>query len=165
MTAKTSIESQDVYERSEGRTRLVSTTPDEVLPDPNYGERVPYAEFLGASPDGATVYFTTFQQLTVDDTEKLTSDIYAWHDGDRQAPDAHAGATQKAPGLFEGFSPMQLRRCQRRRLDLLRRASRRRRRTTPTPTRDLYRARADGTSERLGIGGAAADRRAAAGTR
>lgn len=81
MTAEDLDGSRDIYERSGGQTRLVSTGPGEVLADPNYSERAPDAEFLGASPDGATVYFATLQQLTADDTEKWTSDIYSWHDG------------------------------------------------------------------------------------
>jgi hypothetical protein len=81
VTAEDLDESRDVYERSGGATRLVSTGPSEVLPDPNYSERAPDSEFLGVSPDGATVYFATYQQLTADDTEKGTSDIYSWREG------------------------------------------------------------------------------------
>ena len=66
MTAEDLDGSRDIYERSEGRTVLASTGPDEVLPDTNYSERAPDSEFLGASPDGTTIYFATYQQLTAD---------------------------------------------------------------------------------------------------
>jgi hypothetical protein len=81
MTAEDHDATTDVYQRSEGHTRLVSTGPAETVPDPNSNEFVPQANFLGASTDGATAYFSTSQQLTADDTEKLTSDIFSWHDG------------------------------------------------------------------------------------
>jgi Tol biopolymer transport system component len=105
MTAADHDDGQDIYERSEGRTQLVSTGPEEVQPDLNYSEPTPYAEFLGASPDGTTVYFTTYQQLTADDTEKLTSDIYSWHDGTVRRL-THTRLYPEGSGIFESFSQM-----------------------------------------------------------
>lgn len=105
VTPEDTDESRDIYERADGRTRLVSTSPEEVPPDTNYSERAPDAEFLGASPDGATVYFSTFQQLTADDTEKLTSDIYSRHDGTVRRL-THTRRYPEGSGIFEGFSPM-----------------------------------------------------------
>ena len=103
MTAEDRDDGQAIYERADGTTRLVSTGPEEVQPDPNYSEPTPYAEFLGASPDGATVYFATFQQLTADDTEKLTSDIYSWHDGAVRRL-THTRIYPEGSGIFEAFS-------------------------------------------------------------
>ncbi|HWO16101.1 MAG TPA: hypothetical protein VNM89_05255 [Solirubrobacterales bacterium] len=105
MTADDLDGSRDIYERFEGQTRLASTGPDVVLPDPNYSERAPDAEFLGASTDGATVYFATSQQLTADDTEKWTSDIYSWRDGVTKRI-THTVRYPEGPGQpFESFWP------------------------------------------------------------
>lgn len=146
--------SRDIYERSEGRTVLASTGPDEVLPDTNYSERAPDAEFLGASTDGETIYFATYQQLTADDTEKMTSDIYSWRDGvtkllthtKRYLPEigqpfeafgnsnTFAGASEDGSIFYMANSPQ-----------------------TADDTdayADLYRTRADGSTERL-VNGAA----------
>lgn len=106
MTADDLDGSRDIYERFEGETRLASTGPDVVPPDPNYSERAPDAEFLGASTDGATVYFATYQQLTADDTEKWTSDIYSWRDGVTRRI-THTVRYPEGPGQpFESFWPM-----------------------------------------------------------
>ncbi len=97
--------SRDVYERSGGRTRLVSTGPDVALPDPDYSERAPDAEFLGGSTDGTTVYFATYQQLTADDTEKMTSDIYSWHNGETKRITHTVRYPEDSGQPFESFWP------------------------------------------------------------
>ncbi len=75
-------DASDIYERSNGQTRLVSTGPDQALPTPEFPNLLPpETQFFGASPDGATVYFGTAEHLTADDTEKFTSDIFSWRDG------------------------------------------------------------------------------------
>lgn len=72
----------DVYQRFEGQTRLVTTGPAEILPTPEFPyPQNPQPWLLGASPDGATAYFATAAQLTADDAGKSTSDIFAWDDG------------------------------------------------------------------------------------
>ncbi|MGB7589009.1 MAG: hypothetical protein WBM00_09910 [Solirubrobacterales bacterium] len=81
LTAEDTDEVPDIYERSGGQTRLVSTGPSAVPFDPNLNRPAPIADFLGASTDGATAYFATIEQLTPDDAEPMTSDIYSWHDG------------------------------------------------------------------------------------
>jgi hypothetical protein len=106
MTAEDLDGSRDIYERTEGRVVLASTGPDEVLPDKNSCERAADAEFLGASPDGTTIYFATYQQLTADDTEKMTSDIYSWHEGVTKRL-THTKRYQEGPGQpFESFWPL-----------------------------------------------------------
>jgi hypothetical protein len=106
MTADDLDDEQDVYLRVDGTTRLVSGSPEEVQPDPNYSERAPYAEFLGASPDGNTAYFTTYGQLTADDTEKMTADIYSWHDGTLKRLTHTIRYPEGFGQPFESFSPM-----------------------------------------------------------
>lgn len=106
MTANDLDGSRDVYERSGGTTNLVSTGPAEVLPDANFGERAPDAEFLGASPDGATVYFATYQQLTADDTERGTSDIYASREGVTTRLTHTVKYPEGAGQPFESFFPV-----------------------------------------------------------
>jgi WD40 repeat protein len=151
MTADDHDESRDIYERAGGRTRLVSTSPEEVLPDPNYGERAPDAEFLGASTDGATAYFSTLQRLTADDTEKWTADIYSWRDGATRRithtirypegpgqpfesffPMNFGGASDDGSIFYEAYSPQSA--------------------DDTDANGDLYRTRADGTTERLVLG-------------
>ena len=151
MTAEDLDASRDVYERSEGRTRLASTGPDEVLPDPNYSERAPDAEFLGASTDGATVYFSTLQQLTADDTEKMTSDIYSWRDGVTKRL-THTKRYPEGPGQpFESFMPMRFGGAGADGSIFYLAYSPQSADDTDT-NGDLYRTRPDGTTERLGIG-------------
>jgi hypothetical protein len=60
--------SQDLYERSGGTTTLVSTGPIN-------GNGAFDAFFAGASPNGATVFFQTDEQLVADDTD-ANIDIY-----------------------------------------------------------------------------------------
>ncbi len=79
----------DIYQRAGGVTRLVSTGPDQPKPTAEWpNPTIPETRFLGASPDGATAYFSTAEHLTPEDTgktpsenSKLTSDIFAWSDG------------------------------------------------------------------------------------
>ena len=106
MTADDLDGSRDVYERAGGVTRLASSGPAEVLPDPNYSERAADAEFLGASADGKTAYFATWQQLTADDTEKTTSDIYAWRDGVTWRVTRTVKYPEGPGRPFEAFSPI-----------------------------------------------------------
>ena len=103
----------DIYQRFEGRTRLVSTGPDEYLPTSEYPNPfVPDTRFLGASPDGSTAYFATAQHLTADDPGKsplegrlLTSDIFAWHDGVTTRL-THTVSPEEVPGTpWEVFDP------------------------------------------------------------
>lgn len=79
----------DVYQRANGVTRLVSTGPDETKPSAEWPDpMVPQPRFLGASPDGATAYFSTSAHLTPEDSgkspaegSKLSNDVFAWRDG------------------------------------------------------------------------------------
>jgi hypothetical protein len=79
----------DIYQRVNGFTRLVSTGPDQPEPTAEWpNPTTPEIRFLGASPDGATAYFSTAEHLTPEDTgktpsenTKLTSDVFAWRDG------------------------------------------------------------------------------------
>ena len=134
-----------------GQTTLVSTGPDEVLPDPNYSERAPDAEFLGASTDGATVYFATFQQLTADDTEKMTSDIYSWRDGVTKRI-THTKSYPPQPGQpFESFGNSDTFTGASEDGSIFYLAHSPQAADDTDSYADIYRARPDGTSERLGI--------------
>lgn len=59
----------DVYERSNGTTRLLSIGPD----GGNGGE---FAFFAGASSDGAHVFFTTRESLVASDADGFALDVY-----------------------------------------------------------------------------------------
>jgi hypothetical protein len=149
MTAEDLDASRDIYERSSGQTRLVSTGPAEVAPD--YSEPAPYAEFLGASPDGTTVYFSTFQRLTADDTEKMTSDIYAWHDGVTKRV-THTIRYPEGPGQpFESFMPVSFGGASEDG-SIFYIAHSPQTADDTDAIGDLYRTRADGSSERLALG-------------
>jgi hypothetical protein len=113
LTADDWDSSSDIYQRSGGQTRLVSTGPDEYLPTTEFPEPfVPDSRFLGASPDGATAYFATAAHLTADDPGKspsegklLTSDIFSWRDGVTQRV-THTVSPEEAPGTpWEAFDP------------------------------------------------------------
>ncbi len=139
----------DVYQRHDGQTRLVSTGPDQTLPTPEFpNPAIPETRLLGASPDGATAYFATAEHLTADDTAKPTIDIFAWRDGvttrltrtvspeevpgtpwESFDPYSFAGGADEGSIYFTANSPQ-----------------------TPDDTDanpDIYRARPDGTLERL----------------
>lgn len=151
MTSEDLDDSRDIYERSEGRTRLASTAPEEVLPDPNYNERAPDAEFLGASTDGATVYFATFQQLTADDTEKMTSDIYSWREGVTTRI-THTKSYPPEPGQpFESFGNSGTIAGASDDGSIFYLAHSPQAADDTDNYADVYRARPDGSSERLGI--------------
>lgn len=96
----------DIYERSGGQTRLVSTGPDQARPTPEFpNPDAPETRFLGASADGATAYFATAEHLTADDTDKFTSDIFSWHDGVTRRI-THTVFRGEGPGVpYESFDP------------------------------------------------------------
>lgn len=103
----------DLYQRSGGQTRLVSTGPDQTLPTPEFpNPSIPETRFLGASPDGTTAYFATAEHLTADDPGKspsegrlLTSDIFAWHDGVTRRV-TRTVSPEEVPGTpWESFDP------------------------------------------------------------
>jgi hypothetical protein len=105
--------SSDIYQRADGQTRLVSTGPDEYLPTPEFPNPfAPQPRFLGASPDGATAYFASAAHLTPDEPGKspsegglLTSDIFAWRDGTTQRI-THTISPMEVPGTpWESFDP------------------------------------------------------------
>lgn len=146
----------DIYQRFEGRTRLVSTGPDEYLPTPEYPDP-PVAEtrFLGASPDGSTAYFTTSQHLTADDPGKSPSegwrmapDIFAWHDGVTTRL-THSVSPQEAPGTpWEAFDPYSFAGASEEgSVYFIARSGQVREDTNQSP--DIYRAKPDGTLERV----------------
>jgi hypothetical protein len=96
----------DIYQRSEGQTRLVTIGPDQTMPTPEFpNPQVPQPRFLGASPDGSTAYFATSEHLTADDTGKWTSDIFAWSDGVTRRL-TRTLSPEEVPGEpWEQFSP------------------------------------------------------------
>lgn len=145
----------DVYQRSEGRTRLVSTGPDELLPTTEYPDPfIPEIRFLGASPDGATAYFATAAHLTADDPGKypdevslLTSDIFSWRDGVTRRI-THTVSPAEAPGTpWESFDPYSFAGAGEGSVYFTANSGQ-----VPEDTdlnRDVYRARPDGTLERV----------------
>jgi hypothetical protein len=103
----------DIYQRHDGQTRLVSTGPDEFLPTPEWPD--PFGgqpRFLGASPDGSTAYFASNQHLTADEPGgvpsenwRLAPDIFAWHDG-LTTRVTRSVSPQEVPGTqWESFDP------------------------------------------------------------
>ena len=103
----------DIYQRANGQTRLVSTGPDEYLPTAEYPDpRTPEFRFLGASPDGATAYFASAAHITADEPGKspmegklLTSDIFSWRDGVLQRV-TRTVSPETVPGTpWESFDP------------------------------------------------------------
>lgn len=105
--------SSDIYQRAGGQTRLVSTGPDEYLPTPEFPYyTAPQPRFLGASPDGATAYFASAAHLTPDEPGKspsegklLTSDIFSWRDGVTQRV-TRTVSPETVPGTpWESFDP------------------------------------------------------------
>ncbi len=140
----------DVYQRFEGQTRLVSTGPTETLPTPEFPyQRAPQPWFVGASPDGATAYFATSDHLTADDTGSFTPDIYAWHDGVTTrltrtvSPEEVPGTPRESfgPGTFASAAENG---------DLYFAQSAQTSEDTDANP-DVYRARPDGTLERIAL--------------
>lgn len=148
--------SPDIYQRIEGQTRLVSTGPDEYLPTAEYpNPSVPESRFLGASPDGATAYFATAQHLTADDPGKspsegrlLTSDIFAWHDGVLTRL-TRTVSPEEVPGTpWEAFDPYSFAgAAEEGSVYFVARSGQVPEDTDQNP--DIYRAKPDGTLERV----------------
>ena len=146
----------DIYQRHDGQTRLVSTGPDEYLPTSEYPNPfVPDTRFLGASPDGSTAYFATAQHLTADDPGKsplegrlLTSDIFAWHDGVTTRL-THTVSPEEVPGTpWESFDPYSFAgAASEGSVYFTARSGQTPDDTNGTP--DVYRARPDGSLERV----------------
>jgi hypothetical protein len=139
----------DVYQRADGQTRLVTTGPEETVPTPEFPNPfVPQPRFLGASPDGSIAYFSTPERLTADDPGKMTPDIFARQDGvtrrltRSESPEEVPGAT------YESFDPYSFAGAGEEGSIYFRAAGRH----VPDDTdadADVYRARADGSLERL----------------
>jgi hypothetical protein len=68
VASDTDSQRRDVYERFNGATSLISTGPAST-------NALLEAGFAGATPDGGTVWFTTQEQMTSDDTDSA-KDIY-----------------------------------------------------------------------------------------
>lgn len=68
LVAEDADSNQDVYERSAGKTTLISTGPEASGPSFN-------ASFAGASADGSKVFFVTTEHLVPQDTDN-SADIY-----------------------------------------------------------------------------------------
>jgi hypothetical protein len=67
----------DIYEQFDGRLTLVSTGPtDDGSNCTLVEERFGCPSFIGASPDGARVFFQTVSTLTPDDTDGGLNDVY-----------------------------------------------------------------------------------------
>lgn len=139
----------DVYQRSEGQTRLVTTGPDQEMPTPEFpNPQVPQPRFLGASPDGSVAYFSTSEHLTADDSGKWTSDIFAWQNGVTRRL-TRTVSPEEAPGTpWEAFDPYSFAGAGEEGSVYFRAASSH----VPDDTdadADVYRARADGSLERV----------------
>ncbi len=141
----------DIYQRHEGQTRLVSTGPAEPLPTSEYPDpRNPESRFLGASPDGATAYFATATGLTADDTGRVTPDIYAWHDGTTTRL-TRTVSPEDVPGTpWESFDPYSFAGAGETG-DVYFTANSAQTADDADTNPDVYRARPDGTLERLAL--------------
>lgn len=92
---------KDVYQFANGQTTLVSTAP-------GYADGAEASGFQKASADGSIVYFTTPDQLSADDTDGGTDDIYK-----RFASDGHVELVSQGPAetltffnaAFSGITP------------------------------------------------------------
>ncbi len=145
----------DIYQRVDGQTRLVSAGPDEYLPTPEFPDpRPPEIRFLGASPDGATAYFATAAHLTADDPGKspsegklLTSDIFSWRDGILRRV-TRTVSPEEVPGTpWESFDPYSFAGAGEGSVYFAANSGQ-----VPEDTdqnRDVYRARPDGSLERI----------------
>lgn len=155
----------DIYQRFEGRTRLVSTGPDEFTPTAEWPNPfVPDTRFLGASPDGSTAYFATAQYLTPGDSGKspgegrfMTSDIFAWHDGVTTRL-TRTVSPEEVPGTpWESFDPYSFAgAADEGSVYFIARSGQVPEDTDQNP--DIYRARSDGTLERVIDSGIEEDR-------
>ena len=104
----------DIYQRANGVTRLVTTGPDQTKPTAEWPNPLaPQPRFLGASPDGATAYFSSSEHLTPEDSGgspseggKLCDDIFAWRDGVLRRLTRTVPWEPGAP--FESFDPSSL---------------------------------------------------------
>jgi hypothetical protein len=70
---------EDIFERFDGTTRLVTTGPA----DPHHAEQFaigPIPELFGTTADGGTAFFKTFVRLVPEDTDHCT-DIYSRRSG------------------------------------------------------------------------------------
>jgi len=155
LTADDWDSSSDIYQRAGGQTRLVSTGPDEYLPTTEFPNPfVPDSRFLGASPDGATAYFATAAHLTADDPGKspsegklLTFDIFSWHDGVTQRV-THTVSPEEVPGTpWEAFDPYSFAGAGEGSVYFVARSGQVPEDTDLNP--DVYRARPDGSLERV----------------
>jgi hypothetical protein len=155
----------DIYQRHEGQTRLVSTGPDEFTPTAEWPNPfVPDTRFLGASPDGSTAYFATAQHLTAGDSGKspsearfMTSDIFAWHDGVTTRL-TRTVSPEEVPGTpWESFDPYSFAgAAEEGSVYFIARSGQVPDDTDQNP--DIYRARPDGTLERVTGSGIQDDR-------
>jgi hypothetical protein len=139
----------DVYQRADDQTRLVTIGPDQTMPTPEFpNPQVPQPRFLGASPDGSIAYFATSEHLTADDTGKWTSDIFAWSDGVTRRL-TRTVSPEEVPGEpWEQFSPYSFAGAGEEGSIYFSATARH----VPDDTdadADVYRARADGTLERV----------------
>jgi hypothetical protein len=70
LTSDDDDDRRDLYEHADGVTRLVS------MPTATQTSHGSAATFAGASADGTRVFFTTYDQLTADDTDGGLKDVY-----------------------------------------------------------------------------------------
>jgi Tol biopolymer transport system component len=149
-------DASDIYQRFEGQTRLVSTGPDEFRPTAEWPTPfVADSRFLGASPDGSTAYFATAQYLTPGDSGKspgegrfMTSDIFAWHDGVTTRL-TRTVSPEEVPGTpWESFDPYSFAgAADEGSVYFIARSGQVPEDTDQNP--DIYRAKPDGTLERV----------------
>lgn len=148
--------SSDVYQRASGQTRLVSTGPDQTLPTPEFPSPfVPETRFLGASPDGATAYFTTAEHLTADDTGKPSLDIFSWRDGVTTRLTRTVSPEEVPGATWEVFDPYSFAGASDGSIYFVAHSPQ-----VPEDTdafSDVYRARPDGSLERVLVSGTAGE--------
>jgi hypothetical protein len=85
---------KDVYQSVGGVLTLISTAP-------GHTDGTDSSGFQKSSADGSIVYFTTFDQLTDDDTDGGTNDIY------RRLPDGRVELVSQGPAeTFTFFNPI-----------------------------------------------------------
>ena len=76
LTAADQDDELDVYQRYAGQTRLIT------IPAANETSGQSWRTHLAnIAPDGETAYFFAFERMTLDDSEALSPDLFAWRDG------------------------------------------------------------------------------------
>ena len=102
LTAADQDDELDVYQRYAGQTRLITIPAAGVLETSGQSWRTHLANI---APDGETAYFFAFERMTLDDSEALSPDLFAWRDGQTTRITGGTNDTIYEPTDLVGASP------------------------------------------------------------